>query len=155
TLVAVLDIAGRRLVRQFSTSAVSDAGALDPSGMLLPVFGFDGGGVLEVATGTQVPLLTQPAAAYQGATIAGGKLYAAGFNARVVHAVPLTGGEPTAITPYAGGPDTVATPCEVAASPDGTTVLMGEELHDVVHAIRTADDTIVARYDVGFAACRL
>jgi DNA-binding beta-propeller fold protein YncE len=135
SLVAVLDIAARRVVRQFPTIGVSDAGALDPSGMLLPVFGFDVAGVVDVATGLQRALVTATGSrrgAYYAATIANGKLYAAAFNGRAVHVAQLSGGEPVVINPYVGQPNVVATPCEVAAAPDGTTVLMGEELRGVV-----------------------
>jgi DNA-binding beta-propeller fold protein YncE len=158
SLVAVLDVPGHRIIRQYPTVGVTDAGPVDPTGTLLPIFGFDQAGVLEVETGRQRDLVEAIGGAYFAAVVANGALYAASYNKRVVLSAPLVGGDAAAITPYPNGTEVngdVATPCELIASPDQTTVLMGDEIHAAVHAIRTSDNAVIATYPVGFAPCRL
>jgi hypothetical protein len=160
TLFAVLDVPSGKILRQFSTSGVSDGGPVDSTGTLLPVFGFSTAGIIDVRTGAQRNLISASAGggAYYAAAIANGKLYAASFNGRSANVVALTGGSVAAITPYPNGTELngdVATPCELAVSPDQGTVLMGDEGHAAIHAIRTSDGKVVATYAVGFAPCRI
>jgi hypothetical protein len=139
---------------------VDHAGALDPSGTLLPVYGFSAAGILDLTNGRQL-LLLQGAGltvGYFGAAVASGALYVPSLDARVVYRVPLSGGTPSAINPYPGATERnggVAGPCTVTAAADGTMILAGDEFYRAVHLITTADNRVVATFAVGITPCRL
>ena len=157
SIVAVLDVPGRRLLRQYTTTGISDGGPVDPTGTLLPIFGFNAAGVLDLATGAQRTLISNAGAPY-AAVIARGTLYVPSFNRRGLLAVALGGGNERFITPYPTATEfsgDVATPCEAVASPDEATILMGDENHAAIHAIGTADDRVQTTYPIGFPPCRI
>lgn len=137
------------------TSGVNRLDDLDPISGLLAAFSYSVAASASPVTGVQQPLLS--GGFFYGVAIAGGHVFAADFNGRVLRIASLDGTEKPSINPYPDATESggVAGPCGVAASPDRQTVVFGDEFHKAMHVVRVSDLTLVSTIAVGIAPCRM
>ncbi len=150
----VLDLATRQLTKNYALTL--DIGSdlngivvdnINKTDSLVALHAFGGAAIADVEDGSQVELIS--ASAIYGAAFAQGFLYAPSFNDRVVYAASIDGSTQQTINPYPEG-GKIAGPCSIVSTPDGSTVLFGDEFNNAVHAIDTSTNTVIATYVIGF-----
>ena len=119
---------------------------IDDTDSLVAFHGTTTAGTVDVKSGAQKTLLKGHA--LYGAAFAGNSIYAVSYNDRGVHVASIDGAGQRLVTPYSQS-GTVAVPISIASSPDGSTVVFGDEVNQALHVISATDNVVTATIAVG------
>ena len=161
TNLEVLDLAARSAIRTYVLASANRVDAIDEERGEVLLHTDQSATILDLATGSLHEVISGFLPSdLRDATFAGGRVYLAAAAESAVLSLLPDGTGRRGIDPFPFDFEfRHASPCALAASGDGSTLLFGTvasaDLYRVVDVVRTSDDTIIGTIPVGFSACRL